>query len=482
MIGASRGNSLDYLTESGIHVTDKRHKRSDFDDPRSWTPNPNINPPPPPVSVGPNASEGFGNYHVMYPAGTPLPMTGGITTPPVMPWSGWPVEWSTPNWGGAVGLDEIMGRVSLVFGCIDLNSSILSTMPPYRLLGDEVIGALPWMNNPQPEVYNGWTEAMKEIWMCYWGAGEAFLWATSRYADGTVRQFVMLNPGWVDIEMHGQTREYEMAGVDITEDVLHLRYCSWPGVPHGFGPLAALANNLFGVAALEQYQMNLATRGGIPWGVLTAPGNLTQPQAEDMRTAFVNARLSAMGAPAVLGGGVTLTPLTLSPKDMALMELRAFDEIRISTLLGVPSLLMGLPTGDRSMTYRNAEGIYDFHWRAYLRPKAATVTEAISHWALPSTQSIELNRDEYVRPNFQERVGAYNVLFNILDPVTGQRAMTIDEIRAAERLAALDESSAIEPIDNTGANNGTGNINQGEDNGSQLSPALSPTLGQGQSA
>lgn len=389
--------------------------------------------------------------HVMYPAGTPQVYTGAMAPPPVMPWSGWPVEWNTPTWGADVGIESIIGRVSLVFGCIDLNSSIMSTMPPYRLQGSTVINPLPWMANPQPEVYTGWTEALKEIAMCYWGAGEVFLWATSRYADGTVRTFVMLNPGWVDVEMDGQTREYEMGGLDITDDLLHIRYCSWPGVPHGFGPLQALASNLFGVAALEQYQANLAVRGGIPWGVLTAPGNLTETQAIGMRENFVQARLSALGSPAVLSGGVTLTPFTISPKDMALLELRAFDEIRISTLLGVPPTLMGLPTGDRSMTYRNAEGIYDFHWRAYLRPKAATIMEAVSHWALPSTQSIELNRDEYVRPSFQERVNAYNVLFNIYDPVTGQRGMTIDEIRSAERLAALDPlEQSLDPSTNVG--------------------------------
>ena len=150
-----------------------------------------------------------------------------------------------------------------------------------------------------------------------------------------------------------------------------------------------------------------------------------------------------MGAPAVLSGGVTLNPITINPKEMALLELRQFDEARISTLLSVPPMLLGLPTGDSSMTYRNAEGIYDFHWRAYLRPKAATIMEAISGWALPSTQRIELNRDEYVRPSFSERVVGYQTLFNIMDPATGERAITVDEIRAAERLNGDDTNSGV---------------------------------------
>ena len=386
----------------------------------------------------------------MYPAASQLPYTQGIYAPPVMPWSGWPVEWNTPNWGGALGMAEIASRVSIVFGCIDLNSSLLAAMPPYRLMGDEVVDPLPWMRNPEPQVYNSWSEAMKQVATSFWANGEAFIWATSRYADGTVRNWVVLNPLWVDIEMEGQTRSYEMGGVDITADCLHIRYTSWPGVPNGIGPLEALANNLWGVTTLEQYQASLAARGGIPWGVLTAPANLTQDKAAELRDNFVAARMNAMGAPAVLSGGVTLTPFTISPKEMALLELRQFDEQRICTLLGVPPLLMALPTGDTSMTYRNAEGIYDFHWRAYLKPRAAQIVDAISNWALPSTQSLEVNRDEYVRGTFTERATAYAALFALVDE-QGRRAITIDEIRDAERLEAADPAdNALDPPENAG--------------------------------
>lgn len=427
----------DYVTSTGLVVTDRRHLRAE--DPRSWPDNGNVQPPPP-VGAGPTTSEGFGNTHVMYPAATPPAMTSAMEVPPVQAWSGWPVEWSTPRWGSTVGLGEIMSRVSTVFGAIDLNSSVLSTMPPYRLQGAEVIAPLPWMRNPQPEVYTGWIEAMQQVVTAYYG-GQAYLWATSRYADRSVRTWVMLNPGWVTTEMTGQVRRHYLGngpsagGVDITDDVLHLRYASWPGDPYGHGPLEALAYNLFGAAALERYQSNLAVRGGIPWAVLTAPGNLSEAQAVTLRDRFVAARMSSMGAPAVLSGGLSLTPMNINPRDMALLELRQFDEARISTLLGVPPQLLALPSGEGSLTYRNAEGIYDFHWRAYLRPKAAKIMEAVSQWALPSTQRVEVNRDEYVRPPFGERVGAYATLHGIVDEATGERAISIEEIRAAERLA-----------------------------------------------
>jgi HK97 family phage portal protein len=423
---------MQYVTETGLVVTNERHHRAG--DPRSWPDNGNVQPPPP-VGAGPTTSEGYGNTHVMYPE--------TVGAPPVQAWSGWPVEWATPTWGEAAGgLAGIINRVSTVFGAIDLNASILSTMPPYRLQGAQVIEATAWMRNPQPEVYTGWTEAMKQVVISYFN-GEAFLWATSRYADGTVRSWVMLNPAWVEIDLHGQVRRYTMGGIDITADVLHLRYSSWPGDGHGHGPLEALAYNLFGAAALERYQSGLAIRGGIPWGVLTAPGNLSAEQATMLRDNFVRARMSSMGAPAVMSGGVTLSPFTVTPKDMALLELRQFDEARIATLLGVPPTLLGLPTGEGSLVYQNVSSIHDFHWRAYLRPKAATIMEAISNWALPSTQRVELNRDEYVRPAFAERVAGWSTLFAIHDEETGERAISIEEIRTAERLNGVASETTV---------------------------------------
>ena len=77
-----------------------------------------------------------------------------------------------------------------------------------------------------------------------------------------------------------------------------------------------------------------------------------------------------------------------------------------------------------------------------MQPKWVQMPISTSHWALPSTQSLELNRDDYVKPAFAERVNGYKTLFEIVDPISGQRAMTVDEIREAERLAVLEAELA----------------------------------------
>ena len=86
------------------------------------------------------------------------------------------------------------------------------------------------------------------------------------------------------------------------------------------------------------------------------------------------------------------------------------------------------------MTYSNVESLFDYHWRAGLKSKVSPVMKAISNWLLPRGTSVEVNRDEYVRPGPLERAQTDQILFAIQDPATGGRAKELAEIRELERL------------------------------------------------
>ena len=119
---------------------------------------------------------------------------------------------------------------------------------------------------------------------------------------------------------------------------------------------------------------------------------------------------------------------------MALTTLLDREEGRIAHLLGVPAELVGIPTGTDPMTYKNVTMWFDMHWRTGLRPKAQHVMSALSGWALPRGTVVELNRDEYVAAEPLERAQTAQILNAIVDPVTGQQALTVQEIRNSERL------------------------------------------------
>ena len=388
---------------------------------------PRDNPPnsnDPVGSVGPNVPAGFGDTHVNYSLSNP-PMEAEAC-------QAWPVLCDTPLWNGA----QAARLVSTLGTCIDLNTRELASFPIYGLKGVNITRLPEWSNCPEPELYADWVEPAKQIFNTLQGTGECILWATGRFADGSVARFVVLNPEYVSIDwaydMDERDIEYRLAGQLLDRaDVCHIKYQSYPMNMRGIGPLEWAARNVIGAAALEEMGANLAARGGIPWGVIKHPRHLNAQEATELQGRWVSAARNRQGAPAVLSGGIELQTLTISPREMALLEMRIFDETRIAAALGVPPYLVGLPQTE-GMTYANVQAIFDFHWRATLRPMANTVASAMSAWLLPRGTRMEFNRDEYVRPGMYERAQTYEILNRIRD-VHDNPAMTIDEIRLAER-------------------------------------------------
>jgi HK97 family phage portal protein len=306
-------------------------------------------------------------------------------------------------------------------------------MPVYGMRGVKVARLPEWAVNPEPEVYADWTEAAKQMFNTYQGYGETILWCTGRYSDGHVARFVVLNPGAVNIEWAEGERQYSLAGEPLDRaDICHFKYQSYPMNLRGIGPLEWSSRNLLSASALESAATNLASRGGIPWAVIKHPRHLNGPEATELQERWVSAAQRRSGAPAVLSGGIELQPLTISPREMALIEMRIFDEGRIAAALGVPPYLVGLPQPEGGMTYANVNAIFDFHWRATLRPMARAAATAMSLWLLPRGTDLEFNRDEYVKPPMLERAQTYATLHGIMDE-KGNHAITVDEIRLSER-------------------------------------------------
>jgi HK97 family phage portal protein len=392
---------------------------------------PNDNDPAsvPPATVGPPSAvpgdpDGVTIVEPTGPAWSPPPITP-------MPWSGWPDGWQ-PMWGSMSGYGMIGPLTDTAWMCIDRNASALATMPPYLVNAAPTLN-VDWLNNPDPNYYASWEEFCKSLFWDY-QMGEAYVLATVRYASGWPARFHVV-PGWmVQIELVDGLRRYMLGDLDVTDDLLHIRYTSRTDLAHGVGPLDAGYYRMVAANLLIQYGMKVASGGGVPVGVLNHPEQLSASQAAALQAQWVQARMSTLGEPAVLSGGLTWQQTQLSPADMALSTLLDREERRIAELLGVPSELVGIPTGTDPMTYKNVTMWFDLHWRTGLRPKAQAVMAALSNWALPRGTNVELNRDEYVQPEPLERAQVAQLLHSIVDPVTGQQALTVQEIRTTLRL------------------------------------------------
>jgi HK97 family phage portal protein len=383
---------------------------------------PNGNPPGvPPATVGePDYTPGdpHGVEIIDETAGVP---PRGPTIFTASPWSGWPAEWSTPILNG--NLEQL---VDTAWMCLDLNASVIATMPPYVLRADGLTQAPSWMQNPDPDRYTSWAEFAKQLWWDY-QMGEAFIVCTARYADGWPARFHVLEPWLVDVEIGTDgRRRYRIGSLDPGDDLLHIRYKSTTSQARGVGPLDAGRQRMVAAGMLQRYAGRVVESGGVPYYVIKHPDELTAKQIQDLQAQWWQSRMNNLGMPAVLSGGVDLETMQVNPEDMALLDLSKHTESRIAVLLGVPPFLVGLPTGADSMVYSTTTALFDYHWRAGLKPKVEPVVAALSHWALPRGTDIELNRDEYVRPGPYERAQTWKILTDI-------GAVTAEEVRYLER-------------------------------------------------
>jgi HK97 family phage portal protein len=411
-----------------VRVTDRRHSAEQT---RAF----------PRVPAGPaNANGESGEVAPAAPGGdvmgTEAYVTSGVpvTAAPVpvaQPWSGWPAEWGTA-WQSR---QSWSSRVSTVFSCVRVNSLALATMTPVLLRGRFPLtrgaeGWRSWLLNPQPELYSGWDELAQQIDASLEMRGNAYLMPTSTFRDGYPRTFFVMDPDGVTPRLEdGVRRLYDRHGADITDDgVLHLRYLSVPGQAAGIGPLQGAGSSLVSAAALEAYGQNLAGQGGIPWGVLESEQRLTPRQAGLARDEYVTSRQNLTGAPAFLPYGMKLNTLTLSPKDMALLDLRVFDEQRITAAFGVHPSMVNLPAPE-GLTYSNRVDLRTEHYLLTLRPTANKIGNAFSQWALPGFVQLRLNASEYLQGSIRDRVETYLPLATAVDAATGRPIITGEELR-----------------------------------------------------
>ena len=348
------------------------------------------------------------------------------------PWSGYPAEWGSPSWSANGNSSSSAGAMSRVvdaaWAAIDLNSSVLSSMPVYRLRRGVVVPSVTWMANPDPTIYSSWQEFAKQLFWDY-HLGEAFVLPMAHSAGGAPTNFRVIPPWLISVEMRGGRRDYRLGATDVTGEILHIRYASTTDNARGIGPLDVAGARQVAIRLLQRYADNLAETGGTPMYWLGLQRNVTESEGKDLLDRWIESRAKYAGHPAIVSGGATLNQTkSMNAEDVALLELTHFNEARIAILLGVPPFLLGLASGGGgSITYSNVESLFDFHDRSSLRPKANAVMAALGQWALPDSEAVELNRDDYTRPGLVDRARAYEIMIR-------SGVMKPEEARAMERL------------------------------------------------
>lgn len=153
----------------------------------------------------------------------------------------------------------------------------------------------------------------------------------------------------------------------------------------GFSPVKTLLREIYGDESAGQMATSILANMGVPSFMITPKDEygLTEEEGESISKAFQR-RTGGQnrGKPLVLSGGVNIEKLSFSPKDLEIGDLRESFESRISSVLGIPSIIAGLEVGLKYATYSNAKTLREFFTEQKLIPLWDMVAQEITHQIL----------------------------------------------------------------------------------------------------
>jgi HK97 family phage portal protein len=255
--------------------------------------------------------------------------------------------------------------------------------------------------------------------------GNAY-WEIARDASGRVNNLTVLNPLDVRIDeyLDGTVKGYavkdRMLGIS---DVKHLSLTRVPGTNYGLGPIQAAQKELRGAIDTRDYSANWFRDSGIPNGVLKSDQVLSPDQATAAKDAW-NASAGAKNGVAVLGNGLTYTPVYLTPADAQFLENQNFNVTQIARLFGVPSSLMLADAGGTAMTYSNVEQDWIGYIRFSLMNYLVEIEDSLSS-LLPRGTEAKFNVEALLRSDTLTRYNAHKIAIEA-------GFMSVEEVRQIE--------------------------------------------------
>jgi HK97 family phage portal protein len=222
------------------------------------------------------------------------------------------------------------------------------------------------------------------------------------------------------------------------DDILYIPDILRPGQVRGVSRVTALKEN-FGLAlALEKFAATFFGSGTNLAGVIEFPGNLTQEQADNLRSGFDSRHSgwSRSNRTGVLSGGAQFKPTQIDPQQSSLIESRHMAVEDVARAFGVPSHLLALPG---TMSYASVEENNRSFLITTISPMVSKIESAISPLMRRSPGGenayVKFNMDALLRANVQARTAAYS---------TGLQAgyLSINDVRRMEDMLPVEDEAA----------------------------------------
>lgn len=191
-------------------------------------------------------------------------------------------------------------------------------------------------------------------------------------------------------ELYISHYEYKANGliynIPVT-DVIHIKDGVNPDNPRlGFSGLASVIREILTDNECSVYSHSILKNFGVTGFTVSPKGDSV---IDEDNAAIIKAKLQAQftgerrGEPLVLSQAVDITTNGHSPEQMALDKMRSIPEQRITAVLGIPAMVLGLASGNEQRTYANMAEARESVYESWIIPTYRNIAETLTNQLLP---------------------------------------------------------------------------------------------------
>lgn len=309
-------------------------------------------------------------------------------------------------------------KLSAVWACTKLNCEIVGSMPVnvIRVLADGAREPAPdhWLAAlmQRPNSYQTRNEFFETLVINLMLAGNAYCLHPGRRNDGSITSLMPMMATQTEVKWKaGSERSYIFtdgtnAAAFSQDRVWHSMIMPSNGVI-GLSPLQYGARTMGIAIAAEDRVATLAANGFKPTGVLMIDKSLKPEQREQIRNQFADLAEGKGDPLKVLEAGMKYQAITMSPKDVQLLESREFQVEDIARFYGTPSVLINDTSASTVWGTGISEikrGFFDFN----LRPMLKRLEAGMEKWLLSTDDvgkiKVEFDFEALLQGNEAERI------------------------------------------------------------------------------
>jgi HK97 family phage portal protein len=352
-------------------------------------------------------------------------------------WARWGSGSDLTNVSPAVTADSAMGLLC-VYGCVQLISDSIATLPVDVLSGRDVVAAPAWLDDRAQSDRTDLFGAMLSSLLI---EGNAIM-AVGRGDRGQVVTVDVLDPRRVEVSAtDSDSFTFKVDSVPFPGEMLMIRGLMLPGRIRGVSPVEAARQSIgLGLGAQDQAS-RFYTQGAVTPGVIHSKSDLSVEQMREIRDQWLASHGGSAKShlPVVLTGDTSWQSISMTAEQAQFLDSRKYSDSQIAgQMFLVDPSMIGIALTGTTLTYQNLEQRGHHLVRHSLLRWIVRLERGLSR-LLPDGQVLKFNVNGLMRGDLSSRYNSY-VKAAEINQLLGSPLLSVEEMRDLEDLGPAQDT------------------------------------------